>query len=335
VKALVLRGPRDIRLEERPAPRLGAPDDVLVRPLLTGICGTDLAIYLGEYPLRPDVVLGHEAIAQVVEAGPAVDTVVPGDRVLVNPTLCCGRCHRCLRGQIKFCVRRSEIAIGIGRDGNFAELTLVPARALLQLPADMPDERAVQLEPLACVLSGVELARIGFDDQVIVLGGGPVGLLWAMVAQRCAASVTVVEPDPYRGRLAASLAFTVPPDELDGERQASVVVDTTGAQLDRALELVEDGGRVVLFGLRSSVRTTLRPFTLTERSISLLGTVDYDASRLPRVIELARGLPCEALVTHRFSLEEHRQAFAHLAAEPGAGYQAMKVTITPNSKRPL
>jgi len=327
--ALVFHGVGDLRLEYRPTPDAG-PDDVVLRPLLTGICGTDRAIYLGNAPCTAPRVLGHESVGVIRAVGDRVTSVRPGDRVMLNPTMWCGECRPCLAGHGYRCVRKAELEMGVGCDGAAAELVMVPARFVHRLPADLPDRRAVLLEPLACVLAGLAKVRIGPLDQVLVLGGGPIGALTAMVAARLSAGVMLREPDPYRRGFASDHLACVVPDDGMGHLAAppTVVIDTTAALTEFALDTVEDGGRVLQLGVHTGQRMLLRPFVLTARNLTLIGSSDYNQFDLPGIIEFARTLPCEALVTHLVPLTDAVQAFALLAVDPGSGYQAMKVALT-------
>ncbi|WHT20557.1 alcohol dehydrogenase catalytic domain-containing protein [Crossiella sp. CA-258035] len=328
---LQFRGPGELTLEQRAAPPAPGPGQVTFRPTLAGVCGTDRAIYLGRYHCEPPRVLGHEAVGVVTEVGEGVTRLRPGDRVVLDPTQSCGRCDRCLRAESSHCANKSALEIGVGRDGAFAQLLTVEEQALYPLPADVPDRRGVLIEPLACVLTGLRAAAVGPDDRVVVLGGGPMGVLSALLAVRWAARVSLVEPDPYRRELAEAVTGLTPLAELDESASPppTVVVDTTGSLLEPSLRTVQDGGRVLLLGCDTAATATVRPFDLTGRCVSLIGSCDYHAQVFPAAIELIRGLPCEQLVTDVFPLTESSAAFELLALGPGSGYGAGKLAFAP------
>ncbi len=179
-------------LVSRPTPA-ASPGEVLVEPILVGLCGTDRAIAAARYPAHPGVVLGHEAVGRI-----AVDTSPwpVGTRVAINPTLWCGTCERCFEDKTNLCLDKSNREIGVSRDGALASLLAVPLAALTPLPNSMPDRRAVLIEPLACVLQAVKRVRLHSSDRLLVLGGGPIGAVLAMVGRYM--GVVVFERDAWR-----------------------------------------------------------------------------------------------------------------------------------------
>ncbi|MFI8263929.1 zinc-binding dehydrogenase [Streptomyces sp. NPDC085665] len=366
MRALVYLGPSSAELQDRPAARLVNRDDVVVEIVGTGVCGTDRKILLGRFPARPGVVLGHESVGVVRETGPQVSSVEVGDRVVVNPTLYCGWCVPCRRGATNFCRHKAGTEVGVDRDGTYAEAVTLPERFVERVPAGLPFRSAVLIEPLACVLSNVKAASVTFDDTVVVLGAGPIGMLTALVAARQARRVTVAEPDGYRLEQAreqcADVADVVDVAGTDtaeavvkamGGERPSVVFDTTGTGLDAALRLIDDGGRVVVMGFDDTYTVPLRPLQLTNRGIRLIGAGDYRADIFPVAVDLAAELgglrqtgsgavpALERLVTHEFPLERHAEAFAALGgltrgdAYDGTGrpprYEALKVVIRSHS----
>ncbi|MFJ4320722.1 zinc-binding dehydrogenase [Streptomyces lavendulae] len=361
MRALVYLGPGSAELQDRPAARLVNGDDVVVEVTGTGVCGTDRKILLGRFPARPGVVLGHESVGVVRETGPQVRSVGVGDRVVVNPTLYCGWCVPCRRGATNFCRHKAGTEVGVDRDGTYAEAVTLPERFVERIPAGLPFRSAVLIEPLACVLNNVGAASVTFDDTVVVLGAGPIGMLTALVAARRARRVTVAEPDGYRLEQAreqfthvVDVAGTDPAEAVvkaSGGERPSVVFDTTGTGLDAALRLVDDGGRVVVMGFDDTYTVPLQPLRLTNRGIRLIGAGDYRADVFPVAVDLAAELGgprrpgagagtvpvLERLVTHEFPLDRHAEAFAALGgltqddgyAGTGRppGYAALKVVI--------
>lgn len=300
MRALVYLGPGSAELQDRPAARVAHDDDVVVEIVGTGVCGTDRKILLGRFPARPGVVLGHESVGVVRGTGAKVRSVAVGDRVVVNPTLYCGWCVPCRRGATNFCRHKAGTEVGVDRDGTYAEAVTLPERFVERVPAGLPFRSAVLIEPLACVLSNVQAASLTFDDTVVVLGAGPIGMLTALVAARRARRVTVAEPDGYRLELArehfahvVDVAGTDPAEAVlktSGGERPSVVFDTTGTGLDAALRLIDDGGRVVVMGFDDTYTVPLRPLQLTNRGIRLIGAGDYRADIFPVAVDLAAEL---------------------------------------------
>lgn len=335
MNALVLNPDNAIELATRPRPACAAPDDVVVRVVQTGICGTDRSIVVGKFHARPGVILGHEAVGEVSEVGHAVSTLEVGDRVIINPTLWCGMCRECRRGRLDWCGNKTGNEIGIDRDGAFAEYILLAERFLYRIPDDMSYDQAVGVEPLACVLNNLDPA-VAPGDSVTVLGAGPIGLTCALAVSSHGGRVRLVEADPQRRELAAAVLDGLPghrvsvhPAEAPDEQvTADVVIDTVGDLLERAMDLAELGGTVVIMGFNANAEAKVRPLEVLQRGIRILGAGEYNSLIFPRAIELARQLPMERLITHRFTLDQHQAAFRTIAATGGASdYSAVKVVI--------
>jgi fructokinase len=336
MKALILGDDRTLRLVDRPRPTCSAPDDVVLRVEQTGFCGTDRGVLLGKFAAVPGVVMGHEAVGEVVETGSAVTTLKPGDRVIVNPTLYCGMCDPCRRGALNFCVNKAGTEIGIDRDGAFAEFMRLEERFLYAIPDDMSYDRAVLVEPLACVMNNVEAAGLHADDRVTVLGAGPVGTLTALLADHRGCPVRVLEPDPYRRATAEAFFRTVPGCAVtlggpgDGEpRGADVVVDTVGGLLAAACDLAADLGRVVVMGFDDRASVTVRPLEILARGLKIIGAGDYNSLLFSRALQTARRLPLEGVISHHLGLDGVDEVLAALGMRPGDGYHGMKVVIRP------
>ncbi|WP_093170590.1 zinc-dependent alcohol dehydrogenase [Sinosporangium album] len=335
MRALLLTDDLRLELGERARPTVKSPHDVLVKIHQTGVCGTDRSVLVGKFSAEPGVVMGHEAVGEVVEIGPEVTALTPGDRVIVNPTLYCGRCDMCLRGQTNFCHDKTGNEIGIDRDGSFADYMVLEDRFLHLIPADVSYDRAVLTEPLACALNNLDAAQIPSAEPVVVIGAGPIGLVCAVAARHLGSAVTLIERDSFRRDHAHKLIdgfFTSGVDVVgagsdDRPDRAPTVIDTVGNQLGLAIDLVEDAGSVVVMGYDSRAEATVRPLQILQRGLRVTGAGDYRGPHFPRAVELAARLPLERLISHRFTLEEHEDAFAVLAAAPETGYSALKVVI--------
>lgn len=335
MKALVLTEERRLKLVDRPVPCVSEADDVLVRVSQTGICGTDRSVLVGKFNAVPGTVLGHEAVGRVAEHGHAVTGLEVGDRVVINPTLFCGTCERCLGGAFNHCTRKSGNEVGIDRHGSYAEYILLPAGFVHRVPPDMDDNRAVVIEPLACVLSNIEAASVQPGSAVIVLGGGPIGLLFALAVSHLGSPVTLIERDPYRRAFAhdflgAHQNTTVSiggPDDLSEVAPAPTVVDTVGSLLSTALEKATPGGTVVVMGYDSRSEIPIRPLDILLRGIRIVGAGDYNGPVFPRAVDMARRLPLERLITHRFTLDRYEEALDMLAGHNQDGYAAQKVVV--------
>ncbi|MGV9266896.1 zinc-dependent alcohol dehydrogenase [Kitasatospora sp. NPDC003701] len=337
MKAVVFEGVGLPGIHDRAVPSFEA-DEVLVKVAVTGICGTDRAILLGEFPARRGVVLGHEAVGAVAAVGAGVAAVAPGDRVVINPTYHCDRCRPCRRGMPAHCGAKAGREIGVDRDGTMAGFAVVPERFVHRLPDSVPYRRGALVEPLACVLNNLAAARPRWDDRVLVVGAGPIGALCALVLAGRGTRVTLAERDPARVELARLLlprtVRVLAAQEAAGAGAPDIAIDTTGSLPGDVLGTVAAGGTVVVMGEKETGVATVPLRALVTRGIRLVGAGPYRPADFARAVALARELPLEALVTHVLPLERYAEALALLAVAPAGparpetdGYRAMKVLL--------
>lgn len=276
MRALVYTGPETIELRDVPEPVAGA-GEVIVAVAACGICGSDMHAYHGHDERRPvPLVLGHEA-AGVIVSGPGA-----GSRVAVNPLVTCGRCAYCVSGRDNLCSQRQIISMP-PRPGGFAERIAIPARNCVTVPDDASDETAALVEPVACGWHAVRIAaRVlgrpveGMD--VLVIGGGAIGVGAALSAAAAGARPVIAEP--HRGRRArlgaldgVAVAPAAPADLFP------LVIDAVGNEATRRIAFASaaPGGAIVHIGLGSaSGGVDARRATLQE--IAFAGTYTYTAA---------------------------------------------------------
>jgi len=332
VKAAILHGPRDLRIESSRAPEVRA-DEVLVRVGVAGLCGTDYRIWSGDRPVAYPRVMGHEFVGRVEAVGPGVTRVAPGDRVAVEPNYSCGTCPLCLEGNRNICLART--AVGIDVDGCFAELVRVPSRCCWRAPAAVANEDLVLTEPLAVVVRAVGRGGVRSGETVAVVGAGTLGLLALQVVRGHGARVLVVGRSARRFALARDLGAEATHALADGSVEAAArvfsgregvdcVIETAGTAeaVHHALMLVRPGGRVVLTGLPHEP-TPVEFFFVVRREVTIVGSMIYQDEFAEAMRLVADGtVKTRPLVTHHFALETISDAFvAH--AQPGS----IKVTV--------
>lgn len=346
--AAVFKGNGTLVLEDREKPRIVKPTDVLLKVQGVGICGTDLHILQvpPAHPATVGAILGHEFTGEVVEAGPVVTEVKRGDRVLVDPHPGCGVCEECRSGHPDRCAPLYSSAsapghcatIGIFSDGAMTSYVVVPAHALYPIAASVPPHIAALAEPLACVVSAADKLKVQPGENAVVLGGGPIGLLFASLCKASgAAKVFVSEVSEYRRKVALACGATRAIDprsedlaaivrrEMPGG--ADVVVEAVGPLLPLAIELAHSSGRVLQFGHDELARPAIPAAELLRKELTIFGSFigKFSFSKLPRL--LASGvLPLERIVSHRLPLSR-----VHEGLELLRRGQAIKIVLHPEA----
>ncbi len=330
----IFKGEGRLQYEERPVPPLDQPADVLVKIEACGICGTDLNILAvpAAHQATPNIIIGHEGVGLVAAVGPAVTGLQPGDRVVIANRVTCGKCRYCRRGVDNQCTNYQSIGTTI--DGAFAPYLRAPESALFKISPDLPRDDAALFEPLSCVVGSVARAPIQAGDNVAVIGGGPMGLLFGLMYRLLGAGrVIVADIEPYRLDFARQLGIdeTLNPTEVDLETSvreltglgADLVVDAVGNQMGMAIKLARRGGQIVLFGLRPHDNPAVNQYTITRYDLTVHGTF-VGLKPYEQTVQLleSRRLEPSVLVTHRLPLAELKQGVELMRSR-----QAMKVLI--------
>jgi D-arabinitol dehydrogenase (NADP+) len=307
LKSAVIVQPRRFEMQERPIPE-PAPDELRVRVMASGICGTDVHIFQGEYIGSYPIVPGHEFSGTVEKAGSSVTRFKVGDRVAVEPNLPCDNCVNCLNNRQNFCLNWQ--AVGVTRPGGMAQYVIVPEKAAFNIE-DLPFEEAAFMEPLSCVLHGLERLDPAVASNITILGAGPIGLLLLQgLRLQGAARVVVVDKNPDRAALAKTLGADLSltsPDELERD-SFDAVVDATGVPevMSRTLDFARPGGKVLLFGVPpSGQKMTVEAFPIFRKGLTVLSSFtslrnSYQALNLLK----SKQVSVQKLISHRLTLEE-------------------------------
>src|SRR5664280_225948 len=274
MKAAVVLQPKQIAMQELPLPE-PAPGELLIRVMASGICGTDVHIFLGEYLGSYPIIPGHEFGGVIEQVGSAVTRFKVGDRVAVEPNLPCDNCVNCLNNRQNFCLNWQ--AVGVTRPGGMAQFVSVPEKAAFNI-GDLPFEQGAFMEPLSCVLHGLERLDLAVASKVLLLGAGPIGLLLLQgLRLRGAAEVVVADKNPDRAALAQSLGADRSLTSLEElERDVyDAVVDATGAVavMSRTQDFARPGGKVLLFGVPASgQKMTVEAFPIFRKGLTMLSS---------------------------------------------------------------
>jgi L-iditol 2-dehydrogenase len=315
-------GEGNVELAEREERAPGA-GEVALDVHAVGVCGTDLHIWLGEYPSTPPMTMGHEVCGIVSELGDGVDETWRGARVAVETFYStCGVCPYCRAGKLSVCAQRRSIGTHV--DGGFAPRLVLPARNLHRVPDALPAEAAALSEPLACVCNSMlDPNAVQPGDDVLVVGPGAIGLIAAQVARACGGRVTVrgTERDGARLALAGVLGFETSLAERDEPPAADVVVECSGAGpgIADALRAARPRGRIVQMGLRGADVTI--PYDLIcfhELTVSAGFASNPQSWR--RAMALLGEVELAPLVTEVLPLREWRRAFEASRAGDGVKY---------------
>lgn len=339
MRAARLMQPRRMQIENlaRPAP---GSNDVLVRVEAAGLCGSDRHMFRGEYPTALPVTLGHEFCGIVEAVGPGVAHVAVGDRITADPNIGCGQCAACRAGRVNLC--ETLQAIGVTRDGGFAQYVSIPETQALILPVDLDPLHGAFSEPLACCLHGLDVAAIRPGDSVAVLGGGVIGLLMVQLARLAgAARVILVTRQEPRRALAETLGATHTIDPSAGDTVGAVhAIAPSGVDVAlecagvpetfrHSLAMARRGGAAVLFGVMAKgVQVEVEPFDLLFREVQLRPAYlnPYTHRRAAEMIAAGQ-LQLDPLISRVIRLEELPD---ELAAEPRFG--DVKVMVRPNGE---
>jgi len=338
--AAVLAAPGRLELREMPPPDC-PPGGALVRVRSCSVCGTDVKMLeRGHRDLSYPRVLGHEIAGSIDQVDDPESDLWPGDPVQVWPGLACGVCRPCRRGQDNQCQRMA--ILGFNRDGGFAELVALPRESLqrglcrLRKGADL--SLASLAEPLACCINGQELVSVGPQDRVLVLGGGPIGCLHALLARwRGAEKVVLAEKLPGRIRIIEGRGESLADVVIDSSVQSiqDVVTEETGGQgvdvilpatpeIDvdcQMLRWLAPRGRISLFsGPRpGSCQKVMDVRNMHYRELTLVGAYGSSSRQnLEAVNMISCGeIDVSWLITRRTSLEGIREALEHASARTG------------------
>jgi alcohol dehydrogenase len=328
MRAVVLHGIEDIRVEEVPDAGVPGPDGLLLRVDRTAICGSDLHLYHGPMTI-PGVHLGHEFVGTVEDVGAEVLNVKAGDRVLVSGVVGCGRCAPCRAGDPVICRNAGLRVFGTSLDlwGGQAEAVAVPSAdaSVLKIPEGITDEQAVLLtDILPTGYLGAQMAEIQPGDTVVVIGMGPVGVFALQCAQLFGpARVLAVDMVPERLARAADLGAE-PIDATDGNAVAKVQEATGGRGADAVIEAVgadqtvldaiymaASGGRVSVIGANMNLALPMPMAMIFFKRLTLRSTLASIPTTWPALVPLIESgrLHPEQVFTHHVGLSEAAEAY--------------------------
>ncbi len=345
MKAVVLNGPNDFEATEIEKPVIG-DNDILLEMKKAAICGTDMRILNGTKTrgVRYPSVIGHEMCGVICEVGKNVKGFEVGEKVSIANVIPCGSCPACLAGRENACMNRK--AIGYEFNGGFEEYILIPEIAIksgnvVKLPENVSFTAGALIEPLACCIRGLKNAGTGFNDTVLIVGAGPIGLMHMQLSKIAGAKQVIVsEPNEMRRQVAKELGadICVDPTTEDLEQiikeqtngmGADVIVMAIGvpALVNSTLKLCKKGGTVNLFaGFAGTGECTIEVNTIHYNEIRVNGSTAYKRADYLEAADMVKSgkINLDRIATHTFKIENFKDAY-----EMSKSGKGLKIIIEP------
>jgi len=348
MRAAVYRGINDVRVETVPVPEIGA-GEILIKVSSCGICGTDLKkIHTGSHSAPR--IFGHETAGTIAAVGTRVQNFSVGERVMVFHHVPCGNCYYCRKKTCAQCPIYKPAGVTAGFEpsgGGFAEYVrvmdwIVRDGGVIRIPDFVPFDQAAFVEPVNTVLKGVKSLNLQPDETILVIGQGPIGILWATLASRLGANVLTSDLYPERHAIAAEFGLRHPihaatedvalraREATEGRGADAVVLAVGGNGLIRtAMEAVRPGGKVLLFAQTQHGEATFDPAAVCMDEKFLLGSYSSSIDIQSEVEDLVfngyrNGFDLTRLISHRFPLDQAVEAI-QIASTPSAS--SMKIMI--------
>lgn len=325
MKAAVLRGPKDLSIEDvqKPAPKYG---EVLVRVKATAICGTDISIYEGKTEVDYPRILGHESAGEVVGLREGVKNLKVGDRVAMSPTSYCGICLDCMRGDTHICENGG--LFGREFDGTFAEYVALAENRAFKLPDTISCIDATTLNVLSTAVHAQRKVHMFPNSSVVVIGQGTAGLMHSKLSKLKGADPVIgidikesewkldIAKDLYGADYVLSENVTEKVDELTGGKGADFVIECAGKAVtwNLATELVRPGGTILAFGITSHSIENFNSYSLYYKDLEIIGSRAMQLIDWPISIDLAKKgkIDIRTIITHRLPLEDLIKGFEML-----------------------
>ena len=340
MKACAIKGVKEFEIKEISEP-VSKNGSVIIDVLKTGICGSDIHYWSAGGPVG--LVMGHEFCGVVVDPGSRSDLKV-GDRVTALPISPCGECEPCKKGDVQYCTKTWSQAVGLSLDnpGGLTKRISLRPDMVIKVPENMKDEEVAMVEPVAVGLHAVHLGNIAVGDEVLVIGGGIIGLVSAMFAKLEGASrVVLTETNPKRGENSVKLGVADAwCNATDQEGLAKLIEVTNGGfdaviecvgnapAVNSAINMVKPGGKVVLVGVALDAINTYTVQAVM-KELTVLGAIAYTYDEFKTCIDLIANEKIEVMkfVSDIVPLEQTQAAYERLTSGTD---EAVKIIVDPN-----
>jgi L-iditol 2-dehydrogenase len=330
MRAAVFYEPMNIKIEDVEKPKANK-GEIVVKNELTLTCGTDLKMYKRGHPLaKPPLIIGHEFVGKIVEVGEGVnERFKVGKKVVSANSAPCSSCYYCKRGKENLCENLYDVIIGFTSQGAYAEYVKIPERIAnvntFIVPDNVNSKSMALLEPLACVVHGIDLINIGLGDTVAVIGSGPIGLMHLILAKlRGASKVFVIDISEKRLEKAIKLGadYTISSKDrqveelmsLTNQRGIDVVIEAVGLPetWKNAVKMARKGGKILLFGgCPSGTTITLDTHIIHYGELTIIGSFHHEPRSVRKAFDLicSKKVTYDEIVTHEVKLNEIEKAF--------------------------
>ncbi|MFH1760655.1 MAG: alcohol dehydrogenase catalytic domain-containing protein [bacterium] len=334
MKTMVLTGIREMKMQDVPDPQIKNPDDVKIKMQRVGICGSDVHYYLhgriGSQKVEYPFAMGHEGAGLVVETGPDVTSIIPGDRIAIEPAMPCWKCDQCLTGRHNTCRNLSFLGCPGQAAGCLSEYMIMPEKSCLKIGKTMSYDQAALAEPLSIGLYSVRKSIPLKNASIGILGAGPIGLSVLVSAGNKGAGPVYVT-DKINSRLKAARKLGAHwqgnPDKQDivkliGEREPlglDVVFECCGEQeaIDQAIATLKPGGKLVLVGIPQVDRISFDIDQIRRNEICIQNIRrQEDCAQAALDLIQSGSVDVSSLITHYFEFENTKAGF-DLVAEYG------------------
>nr|WP_273840270.1 alcohol dehydrogenase catalytic domain-containing protein [Halalkalibacter alkalisediminis] len=272
---LYLKNPKELELKEFPSVHSLKDDEVKIKLIHAGICGSDVGVYNGKiphatYPVRP----GHELLGTIIETGELCRYEI-GTRVVVGPNTFCDECEYCLKGQKNICVNKSSL--GVNMDGGFSEEFVISSRFIMPVPDYITDEQAVLIEPFSVIVHALEKVQISKGTSVAIIGCGTEGMLAISLAHYLGANITAIDINQEKLAKAenhfAGLKSALPTDVSENEFEVVIEAAGVGPAVIQAIDIVKPGGDIVLVGMAPEANLPI--VRIVRKEITIHGSIIY------------------------------------------------------------
>lgn len=309
MNSLVYYDIKQMGIEKREIPQPSS-HEVLVRVKACGICGTDVHIFNGmpgSAEVSPPIVLGHEFAGEVVQIGSSVKTLSINDRIAIDPNIYCGTCEYCRSGKKHLCNHLE--AIGVTRDGGMAEYCIVPENQCIKVSSNLSYYEAAMIEPLSCVLHGVDLLTLKPESNILIIGGGFIGSLFLQIMKQQSKRVDIVEIDETKHLILNQYEpRSIFKDFQYVEGFYDIIIECVGKPItiEMGIKKANKGAQVLLFGVANPTSIMqISPYEIFQKELKIIGSfINPDTVSTAEKLLSARIIDIEGLISHKIGLEE-------------------------------